>query len=59
MEKGEHETERRVVLTSDVAFCAGYRHYRLVHPVDEDEAVDIYTLEGITVLVCGVTIDFE
>jgi hypothetical protein len=50
-------TERRVIVTSDVTFCAGY-HYRLVHPVDE--AVDVYTFEGITVLCkCMVTTDLS
>jgi hypothetical protein len=48
-------TERRVVVTSDVTFCAGY-HYRLVYPVDE--AVDVYTFEGITVL-CMVMTDLS
>lgn len=48
-------TERRVIVTSYVTFCAGY-HYRLVHPVDE--AVDVYTFEGITVL-CMVTTDLR
>lgn len=40
-------TERRVIVTSDVTFRAGY-HHRLVQPVDE--AVDVYAFEGITVL---------
>ena len=40
-------TERGVVVPADVALRTGY-HYRLVHPVDE--AVDVYALEGITVL---------
>ena len=40
-------TERGVVVPADVALRTGY-HDRLVHPVDE--AVDVYALEGITVL---------
>ena len=47
LKKKTTRTERGVIFTSDVTFCARY-HYRLVHPVDE--AVDVYTFEGITVL---------
>jgi hypothetical protein len=47
-------TERGVIVSSDVAFCALYHDHLVVLVPAIDEAVHVHSFEGVTVL-CGNT----